>query len=223
MKIKSLTIFSNHIKEQLRLYRDEMGFELISYDESSFELQVGYSILRFENDPDAKPYHIAFHIPDNQENWALEWLKSYVSPIKHNAREIVDFDNWKAKSVYFYDKDENIIELISRIDLNKSSSGVFNAQAIAGIAEIGMVTQDISAIFKDLRSECSLNIFDGNMDRFCAIGDPSGLIICIDKDKKDWFPNEDRAHVTNFKMKMEHKQENFSISFENEELLITKV
>ncbi|MCM4157895.1 VOC family protein [Gramella sp. AN32] len=222
MKITQLKIFSQNIKEQLRFYKDELDFELTSYDETSFELQLGYSVLRFEKSTKARPYHFAFHIPDGQEDWASEWLKSHLAPIKHHGKEIIDFDNWKAKSVYFYDKDENIVELISRIDLNSSDSGVFNAQSIVGIAEIGMATSDISAKFKDLRSECFLNLFDGDMERFCAIGDASGLIICIDKNKKDWFPNEDKAYTSDFEMEMEHKNENFSISYKNDELSITK-
>ncbi|HKJ48130.1 MAG TPA: VOC family protein, partial [Christiangramia sp.] len=168
MKIEKLTIYSNNIKDQLEFYRDELGFEIDNYSEDSFEIIAGYSRLKLEYRENSTPYHIAFHIPDRQEDVALEWLKNIVPVIGFNDEKIVDFPNWQAKSIYFYDKDKNIMEFISRRDFSKAESAIFNPGNIVGIAEIGLVTNDIKQKFEKLKLVCGLAHFDGDFERFCA-------------------------------------------------------
>lgn len=223
MKINSLSIYTSNIEAQLEFYRDELGFEVQNYSEDSFELKVGYSFLKFEKNLNATPYHIAFHIPDRQEREAVEWLERIVPLLKFNEDQIIDFPNWQAKSVYFYDKDQNIMEFISRRDFSKPDSAIFNAANIVGIAEIGLVTKDITEKFEKLKLECKLNKFDGDFERFCAIGEDSGLIITINNDKKDWFPTNDKAYSSGFKLQFEHESEEFQLNFSDDELNISKI
>ncbi len=223
MKIKKLKIYTSNIKQQLELYRDELGFEIGNYTEDSFELVAGYSILRFEFREKATPYHIAFHVPDVQENEALRWLENIIPVLKYNDDKIIDFSNWQAKSIYFYDKDKNIMELISRREFQKPESAIFNSSNIVGLAEIGMVTKEIKPKFEKLKLECGLDHFDGDFDRFCAIGDPSGLLITINNDKKDWFPTSDKAYSSDFEMEFEHDSKTFKLIFSNDELKISEI
>ena len=67
MKITKLKIYTSNIKKQFEFYRDELGFDIADYSEDSFEIIAGYSRLRFEFRENATSYHIAFHIPDEQE------------------------------------------------------------------------------------------------------------------------------------------------------------
>lgn len=223
MKINRLTVYTSEIENQLEFYRDELGFEILSYTEDSFEIKVGYSVLRFEYKAESTPYHIAFHIPDRQEKEGVEWLELIVPILKFNEDKIIDFPNWQAKSVYFYDRDKNIMELISRRDFKKPESAIFNTSNIVGIAEIGLVTKDIKEKFEKLKLECELSRFDGDFDRFCAIGDNSGLIITIDSTKKDWFPTNDQAYSSDFVMEFEHRSKNYQLKFSNDELAISGI
>ncbi len=223
MKIKELKIFTSGIKKQLEFYRDELGFEITNYSEDGFNIVAGYSSLRFEKREKATPYHIAFHIPDNQEKEALKWLESIVPVLKYNDDKIIDFSNWQAKSVYFYDQDKNIMELISRREFCKPESAIFNSSNIVGLAEIGLVTKNIKEKFEKLKLECGLDHFDGDFERFCAIGDPSGLLITIDSDKKDWFPTSDKAYSSDFELKFEHDSKTFKLNFSNDALKISEI
>lgn len=223
MKIKKLTVYTSQIKQQLKFYRDELNFEVKYHSEESFEVVAGYSVLRFEYKENATPYHIAFHIPDRQEEEALAWVENKMTVLRNNNEKIIDFSNWQAMSVYFYDEDKNIMEFISRRDFSKPDSAIFNPASVVGIAEIGMATDDILEKFEKINLECGLNKFDGDFEKFCAIGEPEGLIITINKNEKDWFPTFDKASVSDFRMEFEHEGKTFSLDFSNNELEISKI
>ncbi len=74
MKINFLKIYTPRLKEQLQFYRDLFGFEILGYSGRSFSFMAGYTEVHFQEKENAKPYHIAFHIPDKQERLAQEWL-----------------------------------------------------------------------------------------------------------------------------------------------------
>ena len=223
MKINSLSIHTSNIEQQVEFYRDELGFEVLNLSEESFDLKIGYSRLHFQFKENASPYHIAFHIPDRQEEEAAKWLERIVPVLEYNDDKIVDFPNWQARSVYFYDKDKNIMEFISRRNFNKPDSAIFGSENIVGIAEIGLVTKDISEKFEKLKLDCELDMFDGDLERFCAIGDDAGLIITINNDKKDWFPTNDKAYSSDFEMEFEHESNNYHLNFSNDALKISKI
>ncbi len=222
MKIRKLTIYSDSVQDQLRHYRDNLNFSIRNDDEKSFEIVLGYSILKIEQRENATPYHIAFHIPDRQEHGALHWLERKTAILKNNDQKIIDFSNWDAKSVYFYDKDQNILEFISRREFSKPQSASFDTSSIIGIAEIGLATKDIKEKYDKMSSVAGLSHFDGDFERFCAVGNPSGLIITINKKEKDWFPTGDKAYSSDFEMEFEHSSKSFNLSFKDDELQISK-
>lgn len=218
MKIKKLQIWSGNVAEQLKFYRDLLGLEILKYNEDSFEVQVGYSVLKIVHQEDATPYHIAIHIPDRQEEKALEWIKERVSVLKSNNEEIIDFSNWHAKSLYFYDADKNIMEFISRSQFREPETALFTEKNLIGIAEVGLATDDIREKFNFLNEECSLEIYDGNFEKFCAIGDDAGLLITINKNEKDWFPTSDNAYASGFKLEFRHMGQDHFFKFEQDKL-----
>ena len=154
---------------------------------------------------------------------ALKWVESIIPVLKYNDDKIIDFSNWQAKSVYFYDQDENIMELISRREFHKPESAIFNSSNIFGLAEIGLVTKEIKQKFEKLKLECGLDHFDGDFEKFCAIGEPSGLLITINNDKKDWFPTNDKAYSSDFELIFEHASKTFKLNFSNDELEISEI
>ncbi len=223
MKIKQLTVYTSNLEDQLEFYRDELNFNISSSGNNYFEIRAGYTRLRFELRKNATPYHIAFHIPDRKEEEAMEWLERIVPILKFNEDKIIDFPNWQARSVYFYDRDKNIMEFISRRDFKKPDSAIFNASSVIGIAEIGLVTGNIKDSFEELKMQCGLDRFDGDFERFCAIGDPSGLLITINNEKKDWFPSNDKAYSSDFKLEFEHGSKTFNLKFSNDSLVISEI
>ncbi len=188
------------------------------YFEESFKVQAGFSEIIFTQSENAKPYHIAFHIPDKQEEKALEWVKEKVPVLKNETDEIIDFSAWNAKSLYFYDEDENILEFISRGSFSKPDSALFSSASILGISEIGIGTTGVKKKFGYLNAKFGLEKYDGDFEKFCAIGDDEGLLITIDRTQKDWFPTNDRAFASEFRIVFENNGQKHQLSFEDDQL-----
>ena len=220
MKINRLEILTGNLKAQLQFYRDLLGLETRGENENFFEIIVGYSVLKFTSSTNFTPYHIAIHIPDKQEEKALVWLKNRVEVLKNGDEEIVDFSAWDARSVYFYDADGNIMEFISRRSFFKPGSDKFSEKSLLGIAEIGLPTANIPEKFDLLNKHFLLEKFDGDFNVFCAIGDDLGLLITIDKNKKDWFPTHEKASSSDFKIQFNHQNTEHSFDFKNDTLEI---
>jgi catechol-2,3-dioxygenase len=220
MKIEKLEIKSRNVGEQLKFYRDLLGLAINNYSEETFEVQVGFSVVKFVSDPGATPYHIAIHIPGKQERLALNWVKDRVPVLKNNNEEIIDFSNWHAYSLYFYDADKNIMEFISRSNLYKPGKAVFSGKSLLGIAEVGLATNDIREKYEFLNQNFRLDKYDGSFDKFCAIGDDEGLLITIDKNEKDWFPTNDKAYSSDFAISFQHKNKSRQLKFQNDKVLV---
>jgi catechol-2,3-dioxygenase len=218
MEIKELKIYSSKIKEQADFYSKVLGLSVIKLTEDNVLLEFGKSILNIEFKAETTPYHFAINIPSNKEYEALEWLKSRVGILKEEGNEIQDFDFWNAKAIYFYDKDKNIVELISRKNLNNLSNQKFDSNQFLKISEIGLPTLNIENEFKQLKGLTGIEIFDGGFERFCAIGDENGLFICINKKVKYWYPTNDKAFSSEFEIRLLEKGNEYRIAYKNEKI-----
>ena len=218
MKITRLEIACKNIVKQQKFYKDVLGLEIFNSSVNSFELHTGYSALHFQEADNFTPYHIAFHIPDRDEEKALEWLKDRVEILKYGNFEIIDFKGWDAKSLYFYDADKNIMEFISRRKFNGESSNNFSEKSILGISEIGLATDDIKLKYRFLNSNIGLEVFDGNFEKFCAIGDNEGLLITINSKLKTWFPTGDTAYNSAFNIQLELNKKKYTFQYTGEKL-----
>ncbi|NNE76501.1 MAG: VOC family protein, partial [Pricia sp.] len=179
---------------------------------------IGTSILTIAFRPEATPYHFAINIPANKIQEALEWTKARVAILKEGPEEIQDFRSWNAEAFYFYDVDKNIVELIARKNLNNASNEKFGPDQFLELSEIGLPTTDIEKEFDILHRLTGIKVYDGTFDRFCAIGDENGLFICIDKDKKDWFPTNDKAFASAFEIRFSVKKATYRFVYENGKL-----
>ncbi len=203
MKINCLRIYTENIEEQLKFYTNVLRLPVSKKTKNSFQLQIGYSILEFQRGQNLNPYHIAFHIAAEQEEEALKWLMKRVEILEDQGKPIVDFPAWNAKSIYFYDRDRNIIEFISRKHLHPKTES-FSENNLIGIAEIGLATKDVAENYRFLNQYFKLGIYFGTPEIFCAIGDENGLLIVVDEKRKTWFPTNDKALPTDFDLKFEH-------------------
>lgn len=215
MKILELAIFTKDPEAAKRFYTKTLGIGLAKEKRHSFTIQAGFSALSFIQKDDVSPYHFAFTIPSNQEAEALAWLKKRVEILKYGEDEIVDFSHWNAKSIYFYDPDKNIVEFIARKNLPYTSSQNFAGNSLVEISEIGMPVDDIENFYRLLYGKYRIEIFDGNFNKFCAVGDERGLFIVINKRRKNWFPTDDAAFSSAFHIKMENNNVVSTFRFEN--------
>jgi hypothetical protein len=98
------------------------------------------------------------------------------------------------------------------------SNEKFDSNLFLEISEIGLPTEDIEKEFAYLNSLTGIEVFDGGFERFCAIGDENGLFICINKNVKNWFPTNDKAHSSDFNIKLIEKGIEYQIEYKNEKL-----
>ena len=201
MTIEHLQIRTSQLAKQLQFYREVLQQEVTQATADRFEVKMGYSTLEFIADPSATPYHIAFHIGGNLETSALQWLQSRVAILRDGKHEIVDFRSWNAKSIYFHDADQNVLEFISRGHLHQTGSTEFDG-SLMGIAEIGLATTQVEKIYEELNETVGLEKFTGDYHTFCATGDDQGLLIIIDHTRKDWFPIDQKAYPSAFKTRL---------------------
>lgn len=219
MKIKKLTITTANLKGQTDFYANTLQFRIIKQGLGFTEFQTGESILRFEAADSSIPYHFAFNIPSFQEQEALDWLESRVDILPYESDRIIPFDNWNAHAMYFYDPDNNIIEFIARKNLLITTDYAFSADSILGISEIGVPVKDINPIFNHLNKKLDLELYSGNLTRFSAIGDETGLLIVINQNEKDfWFPVNDPALAANFEAIISQDDQLHKIIFHNQNL-----
>lgn len=218
MKIEFLKLYTRDLQAQKRFYAGVLGLPVVREEKGNLQFKLGYSILELEQQAWATPYHIALHIPALQEEKALEWLKEQVVILKDGEDDIIDFPAWNAKSIYFYDADQNIVELISRRDLFPAASEDFSEKSLLGLSEIGMATDEVGEKFNFLNSKFGLQKFTGDYQRFCATGDDEGLFIIINKNLKDWIPTGDTAYASAFEIKFSVQNAIFGAAFKNDRL-----
>ncbi|MEM6348202.1 MAG: VOC family protein [Bacteroidota bacterium] len=220
MHIKALTLYTSQIEKQCRFYGEVLGLQVRQVSDGSYRFRLGETFVRLQAAPNAQPYHFAINIPHNQSKAALAWLKERVEVLTFEGHEIQDFSNWQADAIYFYDEDQNIVELIARRTLANASEDTFGPHSMLEVSEIGMPTLNIEAKYHLILAQLGLPIYDGSFERFCAIGDEHGLFICIDKSKKKWFPTNDEAWSANFEALIDNGAHTFSVSFQDDKLLI---
>lgn len=220
MNITSLSLFTSQLEKQHIFYTQTLGFKCIEKNEERFSLEIGDSVLTFIKKENSTPYHFALNIPYDAIDDALQWTKEKVAVLKNGKFEIHEFEDWQARAVYFYDEDKNIVEFIGRKRLNYEYAGGFDISCIKEISEIGVATTDIESCYNSLSLNIGLEIYDGGFYRFCAIGDETGLFICVNPEEKKWFPTDDTVHYSGFKAIVQRYNLSRTVTYENGKLEI---
>lgn len=207
MKIKELILFTNNLKAQVHFYSKILELTSINTTSANSSFKIGESRLTFKYRKKSTPYHFAFNIPSNKDDEALNWLKERAELLALDGNKLIDFKSWNAKAMYFYDTDNNIVEFISRKDLNVHSEKQFSSESILNISEIGVGTTQIAAIYNTLNSLKKIEVFDGEFERFCAVGNNEGMFILGNSETKKWMPVNDKIHQSDFIIKGDYNFE----------------
>ncbi len=207
MKIKEVILYTSDIQKQRQFYKTVLGFEQLFDAHEKISFKAGESIITFQYKKDFKPSHLAFNIPSNAINDALIWLQKRTEVLDCEGDKIADFSNWKAKAIYFYDADKNIMEFISRERIDIESDEAFTPRLIISISEMALATTNIESIYNSIDEIKSIQIFDGDFNRFCALGNDEGLFILIDKNIKKWYPTMETAYTSDFIIKGDYNFE----------------
>lgn len=197
MRIQKLTLQCNDAGALKAFYGETLGLYIHYQDKHSFELLTGPTTVRFvENTALQKPYyHFAWNIPANLCEEAATWIKEKNIQLltePGTTNEILDFIDWNAHAIYFYDPAGNIVELIARHNLDNNSSTVFDADGFLEISEIGVVAKDDDKAYHYITEELHVPFWKGNRKDFNALGDEHGLFITVPEGRQ-WFMSEKHA------------------------------
>jgi catechol 2,3-dioxygenase-like lactoylglutathione lyase family enzyme len=216
MNIKEIQLLSNNLNETARFYSEVMGFTIAERHQSQISFTVGISKLTFIKTTEANcVYHFAFDIPHNKLDEALKWLTSRVELIAFQESNIIDFPNWNAKSIYFYDNNGNVLEFIARFENRNESIGPFESLSVISISEIALVTDHVEQLANDLLRTYDLNYYFRQIQRedFSVIGNDDGLIILVES-TRNWFPTPVGVKKFPLNVMIENGNKEFKIKYE---------
>jgi catechol-2,3-dioxygenase len=199
MQILELRLNASSIQKVDDFYGNVLALNTfsVSGENNRVGMHAGKTELIFDSSPEPSIYHFAFNIPSNKIEEAYAWLKEKVELLwlDEYRSHIADFEDWNAKSVYFFDPLGNIVEFIARFDLADNASDPFSPIQIRNVSEIGIVfPQDtFEKDVKELMNNFPLEYFDKQppMKQFRAIGDDHGLFIVV-PEKRNWYPTNDK-------------------------------
>lgn len=217
MEIKELILQTNNISKTKHFYKNTIGFDILNETEKSITFLVGTSKLTFEivEVKICPKYHFAFNIPSNKLVEALNCFSNKVDLIPNGNNEYInDFKDWKANSIYFYDNNRNILELITRIDLNNSTEKHFSVDSILNINEIGIVVEFPIELGEEIIQKNNTNFFAKGPKRpdFVAVGNENGLFV-ISNHHRNWYPTQERAEKQTVKAKVKIHDKEFDLIF----------
>lgn len=204
MQIAETEFLTDDLPAQKEFYLNRLDLAVINENENSFTVYIGLSKLTFQKDINniAPCYHFAINIPENHIEEAIEWLNSKnINLIEHDNSPLIDFKNWNAHSVYFYDSSCNIVELIARHNLPNRSIIPFSQSSFLCISEIGMPVENVKSFVELLEDKLGEKKWSGNFENFAAVGDEDGLFIVVTT-QRNWFPTDKPCNQYPFLVKI---------------------
>ncbi|MCT4784792.1 glyoxalase [Exiguobacterium aestuarii] len=164
MKITETRLYTNRLNEMKRFYTERLGLSVIEEDSTSFRINLGEDALVFQEATtnQERQYHFAINIPANRFKEAKEWIKSRVSLLSEDGEDEIYFEGIDASSLYFYDADENVVELIARHSINVvSDTDVFSTDDFLGIGEMSLTAINPLHVAQEL-ANIEIHRRDGN-------------------------------------------------------------
>ena len=194
--IRELRLQTTRLEEIGPFYEKVLGLP-VEQRAGSVSIRIGASLLTYRQiEGDDEPYyHVAFNIPENKIDRAIEWSAERIELIPRSGTDdpIVHFRNIDAHSVYFFDPAGNLLEFIARHELANSAEGAFEAADLLNISEIGIVVDDVEETVGSLTRELGVQKYPPSRppsDRFSALGDANGTLILVRRGRI-WLMTDD--------------------------------
>lgn len=190
MRIQELSLHTRHLAEQKDFYHTALGLPLLAETTASFTLKAGATRLRFEEAQQDVLYHVAFTIPRNTFTETKSWLRKYVSLLRKHSEDEFFFATLNARSFYFCDAANNILELIVYYDLNHETEGPFGPAQVLHVSKIGLPVEDVLAQVSLLKEKLTIEPYrDLVSEEFAFMGDMYGQLVVV-KIGRPWEPAE---------------------------------
>lgn len=155
MRITEAMLYTNRLDEMKRFYVEKLGLSVVDENSTRFQIELGEDTLIFQEaiTEQERQYHFAINIPANRFKEAKEWIMSRVPLLTEEGEDEIYFEGIDASSLYFYDADENVIELIARHSINPESNiESFSSNEFLGIGEMSLTVEDPSLVAQELET-----------------------------------------------------------------------
>ncbi len=190
MRIQELSLQTRHLAAQKDFYHTALGLPLLAETTASFTLKAGVTRLRFQEAQQDVLYHVAFTIPRNTFTEAKSWLHKHVSLLRKKSEDEFFFATLNARSLYFCDAANNILELIVHYDLDHETEGAFGPAQVLHVSEVGLPVEDVLAQVSLLREKLAIEPYGGLVsEEFAFMGDMYGQLVVV-KIGRPWQPVE---------------------------------
>ena len=190
MLIQELSLQTQHLAKQKEFYSTTLGLPLLAETADSFIVQTGATHLRFQEMRQDILYHVALTIPRNTFTQAKSWLSNRVSLLRKDGEDEFFFDGINARSLYFCDAANNILEFIVHYNLEQETARTFGPTEILHVSEIGLPVEDVPALATTLKDMLNLEPYGGPVsESFAFLGDMYGQLVVV-KVGRPWLPTE---------------------------------
>lgn len=194
MKILDLKLEANNLDTILEFYSETLGLKILEQTPTALRFQAGDTQLTFIAKSTTKAqYHFAFNIATNHVNQAIEWAQTTGLMLLPSPKDetITYFDTWKAQSIYFWDKNGNLLEFIARENTQIQKEVPFTPKEMLNISEIGLITKKPIATGEAIQQQIGVDFFSKAtpLAEFCALGDDDGLLILVTPNRT-WYPTD---------------------------------
>jgi catechol 2,3-dioxygenase-like lactoylglutathione lyase family enzyme len=190
MRIQELSLRTRHLAKQKDFYHTTLGLPLLAETTASFTLQAGATRLRFQEAQQDVLYHVAFTIPRNTFPEAKSWLRKHVSLLRKKSEDEFFFATLTARSFYFCDAANTILEFIVHYDLDHETEGPFGPPQVLHVSEIGLPVEDVLAQVSLLKEKIDIEPYRGLVsEEFAFLGDMYGQQVVV-KIGRPWQPAE---------------------------------
>lgn len=193
MHLHRVILKTSSIEKTKAFYTQALGLDVVTETNASISFSVGSSTLCFELEERTDAfYHFAFNVAENKLEEAMQYIEQKGVPIlDFKGERFADFTDWNAKSFYFHDNNNNIVELIARYDLGYTTDQPFDKNALTEISEIGFVVENVRQAASTLQRDYNMQLFSKGPDKddFMVLGDDNGLIL-LSATNRGWYPTD---------------------------------
>ena len=156
---------------------------------------------------------------------AFVWMKNRVEILNTTEEnQIAFFENWNAKSFYFYDGAGNLAEIITHQNIDYQNTKTFNQNSILGISEIGLPTLDIKSTNQKIEEQTTSKFWKGDFEVFGTNGTDEGKILLPNYlIKTTWFPTNTAIQQHPFELVIESENQKYQIIYINKTLKINSL
>ena len=189
MQIEEVELYTHDLTALHYFYEHKLGM-VVTATKQEIDIKAGSTRLIFRETQEGRPYyHFAFNVIPNTFKSIPAWLQGRAEIIKWEGKEVVDFPDWNAQSIYFLDPVGNIVEFIARYDLPEGSHTEFHESAILNVSEVGLVADPVVDTRALLEDKYGLPVFHRQQptNEFSPMGDDEGLFILV-TEHRNWFP-----------------------------------